>query len=87
LLLLLQCLEAGNLGAASLLETLAENHEQALKHNLDAAAENQEQTEAAIEAYVDTVGQKSPSIEQVTNFNLLFPCLRRLSPFLPSLTL
>ncbi|XP_021946683.1 uncharacterized protein LOC110844719 isoform X2 [Folsomia candida] len=63
-----RCLEAGNLAGASLLETLAENHEQALRHNLEAAAENKQETETAINGYMDIVGQKSPSIEQACRF-------------------
>lgn len=64
---LIQCLETGNLAAASLLETLSENHEQALKHNLEAAGANSKDTETAIDSYVDAVGN-NPSIEQVPFF-------------------
>lgn len=61
----MQCLEAGNLAAASLLETLTENHEQALKISLDAARENLKESETAIHAYTDAVNGKTPSVEQV----------------------
>lgn len=58
-------MEAGNLGAASLLQTLVENHEQALRHNLDAAAHDPKNTERAMDGFITAVAEKSPSIEQV----------------------
>lgn len=61
-----QCVKAENFEAASMLETMAENHEQALQHNLAGAAANKEGSMDAINKYLASIDYtKKPNVEQV----------------------
>lgn len=49
-----------------MLETMAENHEQALQHNLAGAAANKEGSMDAINKYLASIDYtKKPNVEQV----------------------
>ncbi len=61
-----QCVKAENFEAASMLETMAENHEQALQHNLAGAAGSKGGSMDAINKYLASIDYtKKPNVEQV----------------------
>ncbi|CAL8091714.1 unnamed protein product [Orchesella dallaii] len=63
------CVKAENFAAASVLETMAENHEQALQHNLAGASKNKTSSLEAINKYLASIDfTKHPQVEQACRF-------------------
>lgn len=61
-----QCVKAENFKAASILETMAENYEQALQHNLAGAGSSTVGCGEAINKYLNSIDHtRNPSVEQV----------------------
>lgn len=60
-------MKAENFKAASILETMAENHEQALQHNLAASESKKDCNKEAINKYLNSIEHtNNPSVEQVS---------------------